>query len=81
MGFAGVVTGVEGAEVGAGFAAAAGRTVDACAAPADFVSDCTEPDLVDSAPPVAAVLSADGFESPSGVGGKGDLVSSGMSVT
>jgi hypothetical protein len=41
-------------------------------------SACTEPDAVAFTPPESAGLSADGFGSPSGVNGEGDLVSSGI---
>ncbi len=44
-----------------------------------FTSACTEPEAVAFTPPGTAGLSADGFESPSGAGVEGDLVSSGMS--
>jgi hypothetical protein len=45
-----------------------------------LVSACTEPDAVAFTPPGTAGWSADGLGSPSGGGGAGDLVSSGIAA-
>ena len=71
---AGLVAGAAGAAA-AGFAGLGG--VGACSEGV-LTSACTEPEAVAFTPPGTAGFSADGFESPSGGGGVGDLVSSGI---
>jgi len=66
-------------------AGVAGAVTEGLAAPDSFSGDvftsaCTEPDGVAFTPPGIAGLSGDGFGSPSGGVGGGDLVSSGITA-